>query len=169
MLRSIPETSNWKAVIENLKAQDEADLTKEKVARVLTERAAELATKQVKEQTTELTLAVNSPSHTICYQSQCGKTVHIARFCRSKGSRQKTKSQYTAFGGASKLGKNSANESSDFDTKSDGSIGSLCVSEVYYAPGIKANILSTVMTSEKGLILQQIDRTTSILVQEGKK
>jgi hypothetical protein len=39
-------------------------------------------------------------------------------------------------------------------TKSDGSIGSLCVSEVYYAPGIKANILSTVMTSEKGLLLQ---------------
>jgi DNA mismatch repair ATPase MutL len=85
MLRSIPETSNWKAVIENLKAQDEADLTKEKVARVLTERAAELATKQVNERTTELTLAVNSPSHTICYH--CGKTGHIAWFCRSKGSR----------------------------------------------------------------------------------
>jgi hypothetical protein len=91
MLRYIPETSNWKAVIENLKAQDEADLMKEKVARGLTERAAELATKQVNKRTTELTLAVNSPSHTICYQ--CGKTGHIARFCRSKGSRQKTKSQ----------------------------------------------------------------------------
>jgi hypothetical protein len=68
MLRSIPETSNWKAVIENLKAQDEADLTKEKVARVLTERAAELATKQINGQTSELMLAVNPPSQTICYQ-----------------------------------------------------------------------------------------------------
>jgi hypothetical protein len=44
-------------------------------------------------------------------------------------------------------------------TKSNGSVGSLCVSKVYYAPGIKANILSTVMTSEKGLLLQQIDST----------
>jgi hypothetical protein len=45
MLRSIPESQNWKAVIENLKAQDEGELTKEKVARILTERAAELSTK----------------------------------------------------------------------------------------------------------------------------
>jgi hypothetical protein len=118
-LRSIPETSNWKAVIENLKSQDEADLTKEKVARVLMERAAELVIKQVNKQMTELTLAVNSPSHTICYQH--GKTGCIARFCRSKGSRQKTKPQHTAFGGASKVGKNLSggkndNELSDFDS-----------------------------------------------------
>jgi hypothetical protein len=54
-------------------------------------------------------------------------------------------------------------------TKSDGSIGSLCVYKVYYAPGIKANILSTVMTSEKGLLLQQIDHTTSIFSSGGKE
>jgi hypothetical protein len=87
MLWSISETPNWKAVIENLKAQDEADLTKEKMARVLMERAAELTMKQVNEQMPELMLAVNPPSQTICYQ--CGKMGHIARFCRSKGSRQK--------------------------------------------------------------------------------
>jgi hypothetical protein len=51
LLRSIPETSNWKAVIENLKAQDEADLTKDKVARLLREREAELAIKKVNKQT----------------------------------------------------------------------------------------------------------------------
>jgi hypothetical protein len=85
MLRSIPETSNWKAVIENLKAQDEADLTKEKVARVLTERAAELAIKQVNKQTSELMLTVNPPSQIIYYQ--CGKTGNIARYCRSKGNK----------------------------------------------------------------------------------
>jgi hypothetical protein len=55
MLRSIPETSNWKAVIKILKAQDEADLTKEKVARVVMERAVELAINRSNKQTSELT------------------------------------------------------------------------------------------------------------------
>ena len=42
MLRSIPKNDNWQAVITNLKAQPEDMLTKEKVAKVLTERALEL-------------------------------------------------------------------------------------------------------------------------------
>ena len=66
MLRSVPETSNWKAIIENLKAQDEGELTKDKVARVLMEQAAELAIKQ-EQPSEQLTLAVNPPSQTICY------------------------------------------------------------------------------------------------------
>jgi hypothetical protein len=43
MLRSIPCTEDWNATITNLKAYNEAELTKEKVARVLTERATELS------------------------------------------------------------------------------------------------------------------------------
>jgi hypothetical protein len=43
MLRSIPCTEDWNATITNLKAYNEVELTKEKVTRVLTERATELS------------------------------------------------------------------------------------------------------------------------------
>jgi hypothetical protein len=43
MLLSIPCTEDWNATITNLKAYNEVKLTKEKVARLLTERATELS------------------------------------------------------------------------------------------------------------------------------
>jgi hypothetical protein len=43
MLRSIPQNDDWHATVTNLKAYNEDNLTKEKVARVLIERATELS------------------------------------------------------------------------------------------------------------------------------
>jgi hypothetical protein len=45
MLRSIPQNDRWNGVVTNLKAKDEKELTKEKVARMLTERTMELKAK----------------------------------------------------------------------------------------------------------------------------
>jgi hypothetical protein len=47
MLRSIPCTEDWHATVTNLKAYNEAELTKEKVARVLIERAMELSKSKI--------------------------------------------------------------------------------------------------------------------------
>jgi hypothetical protein len=43
MLQSIPQKEDWNALVTNLKAHNEDDLTKEKVAQVLTESAKELS------------------------------------------------------------------------------------------------------------------------------
>jgi hypothetical protein len=45
MLRSIPQNDRWNGVVTNLKAIDEKELTKEKVARMLTEQSMELKAK----------------------------------------------------------------------------------------------------------------------------
>ena len=47
LLRSMPKTTEWQAIVTSLKAQDEITLTKEKVARALTENAEEIRTRQV--------------------------------------------------------------------------------------------------------------------------
>jgi hypothetical protein len=49
MLRSLPQNDDWHATVTNLKAynEDDVDLTKEKVARVLTERAMELSKSKI--------------------------------------------------------------------------------------------------------------------------
>jgi hypothetical protein len=45
MLRSIPQNDRWNSVVTNIKAINEKELNKEKVARMLTERSMELKAK----------------------------------------------------------------------------------------------------------------------------
>jgi hypothetical protein len=47
MLQSIPHNEDWKATVTNLKAYNEDNLTKEKFAQVVTERAMELSKSKI--------------------------------------------------------------------------------------------------------------------------
>ena len=234
MLRSIPQTVEWRAVIENLKAQDEGSLTKERVARVLTERAMELRSKTGlnSDEPTVQTLAVSNTRQVICYR--CGQKGHVKRECpgRHNGNRAERKSDDT--GGTGKFSKFDRQKHGGWDEKpeyafhmgsssrrgewvmdsgapqwytwdksvfktferiseqctgvtgdrtaiegvgsvmfrtkkTDGSFGSVLWSNVYYAPGFKANIMSTVATSQKGMLNHQVDKETSCFTINGKE
>jgi hypothetical protein len=79
MLRSIPQNDRWNGVVTNLKAIDEKELTKEKVACVLTERSMELEAKLKTPSTQNLTLAVGNYKNVVCYR--CNQKGHISRNC----------------------------------------------------------------------------------------
>jgi hypothetical protein len=79
MLRSILQNNRWNGVVTNLKAIDEKELTKEKVARVLTEWSMELKAKLKTPSTQNLTLAVGNYKNVVCYQ--CNQKGHISRNC----------------------------------------------------------------------------------------
>jgi hypothetical protein len=68
MIRSIPQNDRWNRVITNLKAIDEKELTKEKVACVLTEQSMELKAKSKTPSTQNITLAVGNYKNIVCYR-----------------------------------------------------------------------------------------------------
>jgi hypothetical protein len=83
MLRSIPCTKDWNATINNLKAYNEAKLTKEKVAWVLTERATELSKSKTDCLAAPVseTFVIRPPQPSIkCYR--CKQKGHVRRDCR---------------------------------------------------------------------------------------
>jgi hypothetical protein len=83
MLRSIPCTEDWHATVTNLKAYNEAELTKEKVARVLTERATELTKSKIDRPgaVASETFVVRPPRSSIeCYR--CKQKGHMRRDCK---------------------------------------------------------------------------------------
>jgi hypothetical protein len=91
MIRSIPQNDRWNGVITNLKAIDEKELTKERVARVLTERSMELKAKSKTTSTQNLTLAVGNYKNVVCYR--CNQKGHISRNCtiQRDGERDRTR------------------------------------------------------------------------------
>jgi hypothetical protein len=91
MLRSIPQNDRWNVVVTNLKAIDEKELTKEKAARLLTERSMELKAKSKTPRTQNSTLTVGNYKNIVCYRyNQKG---HISRNCATQhdGERDRTR------------------------------------------------------------------------------
>jgi hypothetical protein len=90
MLRSIPQNDRWNGVVTNLNAIDEKELTKEKVACVLTEWSMESKAKLKTPSTQNLTLAVGNYKNVVCYRyNQKG---HISCNCATQcdGERNRT-------------------------------------------------------------------------------
>ena len=211
MLRSIPHDDDWKAVIANLKAMNEEDLTKEKVARVLVERATEIEAQEEKRKIAGLgktdpnTFVVAQDIQVVCYR--CGKPGHFKRNCKAQmggGPGPKKKKETPGGDYSYHLGGPDQDGSwiqdsgaplwyswdrslfydfehiSDGETKcigitghttavkgvgkvkfrctlSDGRESTVTWNKVYYTPGFRANIASTVDMNQKG-ITQKVDR-----------
>ena len=108
LLRSLPKTSDWEGLVNSLKTVEEGDLTKEKVARALTEHAEEMnRVKGIGKQSTKLygqafysdemqpnysnerkTAPIKQKEQKPGYCLTCGKPGHWARDCYQNNNRK---------------------------------------------------------------------------------